>query len=199
MSKVDKKKLILAAATQSFSQFGYKATTMDLVAKIANVGKGTIYTFFTTKEELFEAILQDAMQEMKDAIHKGMREEDTFFQNLFRMLDLLLEFRACHELFIKLAQEFRDIGTQQALEGLQRLESVVIDYLKQEIDKGIQKGEIKAYDSEILTFVILKLYLSLTTEWGKSKQREPLSKEQIREYILLFVSDGLTTDKSIKL
>ncbi|MFD0679637.1 MULTISPECIES: TetR/AcrR family transcriptional regulator [unclassified Paenibacillus] len=199
MSKVDKKKLILAAATQSFSQFGYKATTMDLVAKIANVGKGTIYTFFTTKEELFEAILQNAMLEMKDAIHKGMREEDTFFQNLFRMLDLLLEFRACHELFIKLAQEFRDIGTQQALEGLQRLESSVLDYLRQEIDKAIQKGEIKSYDSEVLAFTILKLYLALATDWTKSQTRKPLDKEQIMEYVRLFVLDGLTTDKSIKL
>ncbi|MCR8633143.1 TetR/AcrR family transcriptional regulator [Paenibacillus radicis (ex Xue et al. 2023)] len=199
MSKVDKKKLILAAATQSFSQFGYKATTMDLVAKIANVGKGTIYTFFTTKEELFEAILQNAMLEMKDAIHKGMREEDTFFQNLFRMLDLLLEFRACHELFIKLAQEFRDIGTQQALEGLQRLESSVLDYLRQEIDKAIQKEEIKSYDSEVLAFTILKLYLALATDWTKSQTRKPLDKEQIMEYVRLFVLDGLTTDKSIKL
>ena len=47
---VDRKKLILEAATKSFTQFGYKATTMDLVAKLANVGKGTIYTFFKTKK-----------------------------------------------------------------------------------------------------------------------------------------------------
>lgn len=36
---IDRKKLILEAATKSFTQFGYKATTMDLVAKLANVGK----------------------------------------------------------------------------------------------------------------------------------------------------------------
>lgn len=42
----DKKQQIIDAATQSFSLFGYKATTMDQVAKMANVGKGTIYTLF---------------------------------------------------------------------------------------------------------------------------------------------------------
>ncbi|MDF2960736.1 MAG: TetR family transcriptional regulator [Paenibacillus sp.] len=191
MSKVDKKKLILAAAAQSFAQFGYKATTMDLVAKIANVGKGTIYTFFSTKEELFEEILRKALLEMKEVIQQGMRQEETFFQNLFRILDLLLEFRADHELFVKLSQEFRDIGTQQALEGLQRFEGVVLDYLRHEIDKAIAKGEIKSYDSEVLAFIILKLYIALTTEWNKSQPREPLNKEQIKQYILLFVSDGL--------
>lgn len=42
---IDRKALILQAATLSFVQFGYKATTMDQVSRIANVGKGTIYTF----------------------------------------------------------------------------------------------------------------------------------------------------------
>lgn len=41
-----KKKGILEAATRSFGKFGYKATTMSQIAKQANVGKGTIYTFF---------------------------------------------------------------------------------------------------------------------------------------------------------
>lgn len=53
---VDRKKLILEAATKSFSLFGYKATTMDQVAKIANVGKGTIYTFYKNKEELLKKL-----------------------------------------------------------------------------------------------------------------------------------------------
>ena len=42
---IDRKRSIIEAATKSFSAFGYKATTMDQVAKLANVGKGTIYTF----------------------------------------------------------------------------------------------------------------------------------------------------------
>lgn len=50
---VDRRKLILEAATKSFSMFGYKATTMDHVAKIANVGKGTIYTFLKIKRSSF--------------------------------------------------------------------------------------------------------------------------------------------------
>ncbi|MFD2875388.1 TetR/AcrR family transcriptional regulator [Paenibacillus rhizoplanae] len=54
-----------------FSLFGYKATTMDQVAKIANVGKGTIYTFFTNKEQLFDEILRDVILEMKNDRRAG--------------------------------------------------------------------------------------------------------------------------------
>ena len=47
---IDRKRSIIDAATKSFSAFGYKATTMDQVAKLANVGKGTIYTFSKIKK-----------------------------------------------------------------------------------------------------------------------------------------------------
>lgn len=47
---IDRKRQIIEAATKSFSLFGYKATTMEQIAKLANVGKGTIYTFLKTKK-----------------------------------------------------------------------------------------------------------------------------------------------------
>ena len=62
---MDRKQEIIDAATKSFSLFGYKATTMDQVAKIANVGKGTIYTFFANKEVLFQEIVIRMITEMK--------------------------------------------------------------------------------------------------------------------------------------
>ena len=69
MAVIDRKKLILEAATKSFSLFGYKATTMDQVAKLANVGKGTIYTFFKTKEELFDEIINTLIA--NESGHRG--------------------------------------------------------------------------------------------------------------------------------
>lgn len=84
---------MLGAAAQSFSLFGYKATTMEQVAKIANVGKGTIYTFFDTKEQLFDEILHGVISEMKTIIEREVDHRKPFFDNLFRVLDSLLEFR----------------------------------------------------------------------------------------------------------
>lgn len=189
MSTIDRRSMILSAATQSFAQFGYKATTMELVAKIANVGKGTIYTFFSTKEELFDEILRKALQEMKEVCERAICQEDTFYHNLIRVLDSLLEFRGDHELFVKLAQEVRDIGTVQALEGIKRLENLVLDYMRQEIEKAMGKGEIKPCDSRVISFMILKFYIALTMEWSQS--HEPLNKEQIKKYMQLFLSEGL--------
>lgn len=189
MAVVDRRQQVLQAATKSFSLFGYKATTMDQVAKIANVGKGTIYTFFTNKEELFDEILRDMISEMKTIAEREIRRDKPFFDNLHRVLDALLEFRSEHELFIKLSQENREFGTPQAQEGLDKIESVILEYIEREVELAVRQGEIKPCDPKIVSVVMFKLYIVLTAELNKT--HEPLGKEQIKDYFRLFLAEGL--------
>ncbi|MBY3619333.1 TetR/AcrR family transcriptional regulator [Acinetobacter sp. CUI P1] len=189
MAVVDRRQQVLQAAAKSFSLFGYKATTMDQVAKIANVGKGTIYTFFTNKEQLFDEILRDMMVEMKMIADREIRRDRPFFDNLHRVLDALLEFRSEHELFIKLSQESREFGTPQAGEGLEKIENLVLEYLEREVQQALQKGEIKPCDPKIVSVVMFRLYIVLTAELNKT--HTPLDKEQIKMYFHLFLAEGL--------
>lgn len=48
---------IIAAATAAFLDLGFKAASMDLVARRANVSKVTVYSHFKNKEALFVAII----------------------------------------------------------------------------------------------------------------------------------------------
>ena len=52
-----KHKSIVAAATAAFLELGFKAASMDLVARRANVSKVTVYSHFKSKEALFAAII----------------------------------------------------------------------------------------------------------------------------------------------
>lgn len=56
---IDRKQSVVDAASKSFALFGYKATTMEQVAKLANVGKGTIYTFLKTKKSYSMKLLHE--------------------------------------------------------------------------------------------------------------------------------------------
>ncbi|CAM2977270.1 TetR/AcrR family transcriptional regulator [Paenibacillus sediminis] len=189
MPEIDRRKQVLEAAAKSFALFGYKATTMDQVAKIANVGKGTIYTFFTNKEELFDEILHEAILEMKKIADRDIRHEQPFFTNLYQVLDSLLEFREQHELFVKLSQEVREVGTRQAQDGLCKIEKAILGYVEREIQHAIEQKEIKPCDTKVVSFMMLKMYIALTSDWNR--QHEPLSKEQIKEYVLLLLTTGL--------
>ncbi len=49
---------LLAAALDQFVERGYAATRLEDVAKRAGVSKGTLYLYFTNKEELFKAVVR---------------------------------------------------------------------------------------------------------------------------------------------
>lgn len=85
MAVVDRRKQVIEAAEKSFALFGYKATTMDHVAKIANVAKGTIYTFFTNKEELFDEILRSVILDMKRIAEREVREDRPFSKTCIKV------------------------------------------------------------------------------------------------------------------
>jgi TetR/AcrR family transcriptional repressor of mexJK operon len=48
---------ILAAAKQCFLARGFEAVSMDAIARAAGVSKATVYAHFTSKEELFGAVI----------------------------------------------------------------------------------------------------------------------------------------------
>ncbi len=186
---IDRRKQIVEAAAKSFSLFGYKATTMDQVAKLANVGKGTIYTFFNNKEELFDEIMNSLIQEMRHVAEAEYDPGGSFFDNLNRVLGRILDFREKHQLAVKMAHEVRDIGTPKALEGLNRLENAILSYIQVKVQAAIDKGELKRCDPEVTAFVMLKLYLALASEW--QTVHEPLKKEKITELFQLYLLRGL--------
>lgn len=186
---VDRKQLILEAAKKSFSLFGYKATTMDQIAKLANVGKGTIYTFFKNKEELFDEIITSLIKDMKTEAEKAINPNSSFDENIHRVLLRLLEFRQSHQLTIKLFQEERELGTQAVAEVIQRVEKAIIHYMKGIIQEAIDRGEIKECNPEITAFVMLKMYVALIFDW--EKQHPAIDKEEISNLFKLYFIDGL--------
>src|SRR5690625_1113416 len=187
---VDRKKLIINAATESFSKYGYKATTMDQVAKLANVGKGTIYTFFKNKEELFNEIMMSLLQDMEEAATKSIDPQLPFKDNVHQALYSMLEFRLEHKLTIKLFQEDREIGTPVVQEAMQKMEDVILNFIKDKVETAIHKQEIKPCDPELTAFIFLKVYIALIFDWEKNHQ--PLNKQDIAPLFDLYLLQGLS-------
>ena len=188
---IDRKQLIIEAATKSFSLFGFKATTMDQVANIANVGKGTIYTFFKNKEELFDEIISTLIIEMKQAADEAMDSSLSFHEKVHRGLYQILEFRLKHQLTIKLFQEEKEMGTPAVMEVMIKLEDAILGYLKEKIIAAIEKGEIQECNPDVTAFIMLKLYVALIFDW--EKRNEPLEKEEIAKLFEQYIFEGLSS------
>jgi AcrR family transcriptional regulator len=57
-SQIDKKDRIIKAAARVFAQKGYAGAAVADIAVQAEIGKGTIYAYFDSKEDLFFAVFE---------------------------------------------------------------------------------------------------------------------------------------------
>jgi AcrR family transcriptional regulator len=65
---------ILAAALACFTERGFAGTRMDDVAAKAGVTKGTVYLYFSNKEELFEAVVRSELVPNIDRLEAALAE-----------------------------------------------------------------------------------------------------------------------------
>ena len=71
------RKRVLEAARELFAAKGLEPNLND-VARHAGVGVGTVYRRFATKEELLEAIFEDAMNQLTDLAEEALRQSDSW-------------------------------------------------------------------------------------------------------------------------
>jgi AcrR family transcriptional regulator len=57
INKEEFRRKIIVSAGKIFSRYGFKKTTMDEIAKALKMGKSSIYYYFESKEEIFEAVV----------------------------------------------------------------------------------------------------------------------------------------------
>src|SRR5699024_2481398 len=161
----DRKKSILKSASYSFETFGYKATTMEQVAKLAKVSKGTIYNFFKNKDELFFEVTKELLMEMKITAEKVIEPEASFGENTHRILFALLELRNTSSLMIKLIHEANYFKTPSVIQVMDELDNMIITIVKEKLQLAIDRKKIKPCDTEITSFVIIHFYYSLLFDW----------------------------------
>ena len=57
INKEEFRKKVIITAGEIFSHYGFKKTTMDEIANALKMGKSSIYYYFSSKEEIFEAVV----------------------------------------------------------------------------------------------------------------------------------------------
>ena len=67
---------IVLSASKIFSRYGFKKTTMEEIAASLNKGKSSIYYYFGSKEEIFEAVIDHEAQVLKNVLSKVVKSTD---------------------------------------------------------------------------------------------------------------------------
>ena len=70
--KKNPKEKILAAALKEFSTHGYGGARMETISREAGVNKAMLFYYFTSKENLYQTVIDDALKEYLKVVRKMM-------------------------------------------------------------------------------------------------------------------------------
>lgn len=122
MTQADKKKRvhktpelrqaeILAAATKVFAARGYQVADTQAIADLAEVGKGTLYRYFPTKEALFKEALKRQLDILKERLEAAFHLPGSPFAKIKAVMGAYFLFFDEHPETIELfAQERAEFG-----------------------------------------------------------------------------------------
>ena len=146
---------IMDAAVGIFAKKGYRDTTLDEIAITSEFGKGTIYNYFKSKEEIYFAIIDDVSKSLFQIIQQA--DSETKSSKVFFEMHAKLLFPYCVEkrdAFIIYVREIAHFTTDIFITDRKKINERhenVRSILIKKISKGMRLKEIKKYDAEKLT------------------------------------------------
>ena len=77
VNKEEFRKKIIITAGQIFSRFGFRKTTMDEIAAALKMGKSSIYYYFDSKEDIFEAVVLYEANILRNELTKAIKSVES--------------------------------------------------------------------------------------------------------------------------
>jgi AcrR family transcriptional regulator len=77
INKDEFRRKVVITAGQIFSHYGFKKTTMDEIAKALKMGKSSVYYYFESKEEIFEAVVRNEANILRNELTTAIKSVDS--------------------------------------------------------------------------------------------------------------------------
>jgi AcrR family transcriptional regulator len=136
---------ILKIAQEIFSKFGYKKTTLDDIANAVRKGKSSLYYYFKSKEDLFQAVVMKEVELLAKELDKVVnRNTDPIDKLRDYMLTKINTFRNLANFYNALENDVTAIGFIEDIKN--KYEQDEIRLIKRILIEGVRKNEFEIYD-----------------------------------------------------
>ncbi len=185
VDKEQRKLEIAFTALDLFAEKGFNVTSISDIAAAAGMGKGTIYDYFESKEELIVAALQAWMEFFEKSLEALLSEPGTAEERLRRLIHASVEAFINDERTVRLSiaifqlalTERSALAEKDVMKDLfSKFRKTVIDLILEGISEGSFRSEV-AKDAELITINLLAyldgiaLHYYLSNNLGKSSKR----------------------------
>jgi len=140
----EKMTLVIKTARQLFVEHGYYNVSIPAIVKASGVSTGAIYNYFSSKENLAQAIHDQTLDEFQGKFDQGLKGLTTSREKLKSFTDLVIEISESdpammeYMMFMKHGEFIRDSLPICFSEPFQKVREI--------ISQGMADGEIKPQD-----------------------------------------------------
>lgn len=200
MKQEDTKKLILSAALELFSAYGYDSVSVGQIAKAVGIKAPSLYNHYESKQAIFDALLEEICEQYqrdtdKINIHVQNAEQDTaLFTDITE--DGLAE--KVRQMFLysvhsESVSRFRKMMTIEQFRSPQlselytwRYVTRLVEYHRELFRRLIEAGELRNGDADALAVMYtspLIVYLGIC---DRQPEREAECLEKLDAHVRLF-------------
>jgi len=175
---------IVKIARKVFSRKGYRHTTMEEIARAANMGKSSIYYYYKGKEDNFEAVVVKDAQDLKRQLIRVISSGNT---PIDRLKDYIM-FRLYH---VKTVSNFYavlnedDFGQMKFVKRVrEKFEEEEFKMVRDVLEKGMSDGAFVINNAEIgamaFTTMLKGLEIPLFLNKYARSEKEKLLDDLVR-------------------
>jgi AcrR family transcriptional regulator len=138
----ERRRQVIRAAAEVFRVKGFGATSIRDVAEAANVNRASVYYYVESKEELFEAVVLDALEANVEMAEKVCRSSRDPVEKLDQLVKRLL--RSYAENYPQMYVFIQESTGGNASAGIHDLERRFGDAFTKVIEQGIKRGVFRS-------------------------------------------------------
>jgi AcrR family transcriptional regulator len=161
---------IIAAALETFAERGFAATRLDDIAERAGVTRGTLYLYFPSKEDLFKAVVRQAIVPIiargEEIVEHSQESSAALLTKILLMIPTAVAgspVSAIPKLMISEARNFPDLAQFYLKEVIRRGRRLLTAI----VARGVERGEFRPVDMDHVFYCVVGPVL-LTMLWKHS-------------------------------
>lgn len=192
---------ILTAAVEVFMEKGFSETSIQDIANHAGIGKGTVYDYFKSKDELFvQAIKYDASKifvQVVEKIPQKIPQNELFLNKLMNFIELMQDafLQNFRRIEYFMTRNISSLNPQAQLDfknNMFELKYQVTILISNMLKQGIEEGEIQDIDIEFAADMIHGMIL-FTCERACFKNHSKEQRKEENEKLINIIMMGIGT------
>jgi TetR/AcrR family acrAB operon transcriptional repressor len=184
--KVDKDKKrrdIAVACTELLLEKGMKNLTITEIAKTAGIGKGTIYDYFSNKEEIVFEIIRNFIEKHHHNLLNQSDKKTSTKQKVLYLFDVFLSEYMPYEKHLDVFREYLSVTLSSKcspmIEFNRECSNFIRNTLEDIIEEGINKGEINEVSRNLIDGIMCAERGYMVIAWAEGRDL----KKEFKDFI----------------